>query len=224
MKSYELLIFIFLVILKLISCEKSLKKDFELKEPDILDQKIINGENAKKRYPFMIKVQILKEDGRTIAGNCGAAFISKNWAISAAHCFPKVMDGRLVRFSYGNFKRSDCQEIISIGDTQKLKTHENYDPETNEHDIALIKISHYDRCFDESFPRPNKFRSILRISNDTVGSSNDTERYNVAGWGIYDTKQKQTVSKKLQYTKIKFSSTVKSYLIRNFSFTNSEFF
>ena len=81
MKSYELLIFIFLVILKLISCEKLLKKDFELKEPDILDQKIINGDYAKKRYPFMIKVELLKEDGTT-AGNCGAAFISKNWAIS----------------------------------------------------------------------------------------------------------------------------------------------
>ena len=82
-----------------------------------------------------LKVEIPGQQGRT----CGAAFIDKKWAITAAHCFPKDANGTwnmsAVVLNYGGKSESVCTESVSIN-SSKIIIHENYYSATSENDIA----------------------------------------------------------------------------------------
>ncbi|XP_042286428.1 transmembrane protease serine 2 isoform X2 [Thunnus maccoyii] len=96
--------------------------------------RIVGGTEAVNgAWPWQVSLQI--NDHHL----CGGSIISSNWIVSAAHCFQdypnpgmwRVRSGgvSLIQMSSGNGKA-----------VQKIISHEKYDTNTHDNDIALLKL------------------------------------------------------------------------------------
>ncbi|XP_071128570.1 scavenger receptor cysteine-rich domain-containing protein DMBT1-like isoform X5 [Mytilus edulis] len=71
---------------------------------------------------------------------CGGTIINKHWILSAAHCFDGVLKSKItIRTGDHNHKRPDDYE--QEFDVEAILTHDQYDSDTYDNDIALVKIS-----------------------------------------------------------------------------------
>ncbi|XP_057677938.1 transmembrane protease serine 2 isoform X1 [Corythoichthys intestinalis] len=97
--------------------------------------RIVGGTEAVNgAWPWQVSLQI---SGRRHL--CGGSIISPYWILSAAHCFQQfsrpskwtVQSGDISLFQMRFNKGNKVSKIIS---------HEEYNPETNDNDIALLKL------------------------------------------------------------------------------------
>ncbi|KAE8630601.1 hypothetical protein XENTR_v10000889 [Xenopus tropicalis] len=104
-------------------------------------KRIIGGKNSVRGgWPWQVALRLKSShgDGRLL---CGATLISSCWVLTAAHCFKR----------YGNNTRS---YVIRVGDyhtlvpeeyeedmtIQQIIIHNDYRPDGNDYDIALIRL------------------------------------------------------------------------------------
>ncbi|KAK3588525.1 hypothetical protein CHS0354_014235 [Potamilus streckersoni] len=139
-------------------------------------EQIIGGMNAVPgANPWQVGVRINLD---FFASHwCGGTILSEYWILSAAHCFRKYgKDDIVVRAGdYNNKVYDDHEQEFKI---DVLITHERYDDDTVDYDIALIKI------------RPQDGRGI--VFNDYVQPAclpeSNTEyeagmKCHISGWG-----------------------------------------
>merc|ERR1712180_79556 len=116
------------------SCQCGVKKS----------RRIIGGsETEVNEYPWMI---VFANKTAEKQGGCGATLISDNWAVTASHCFFDA-SGKIDK------TEEDFSLVISLHDrttvTDELRQvlavseiilHPNYNWDTNDNDIALVKL------------------------------------------------------------------------------------
>ncbi|EZA52798.1 hypothetical protein DMN91_008804 [Ooceraea biroi] len=102
--------------------------------------RIINGTYTNiEVVPYQLSFML---DGKYA---CGAAIISTNWALTAAHCVRAGLGSEITVRSGSSFpyEHGTVHRVIDF------LIHEYYDPRTNDYDIALMKVSSpfiYDDC------------------------------------------------------------------------------
>nr|XP_006813580.1 PREDICTED: neurotrypsin-like [Saccoglossus kowalevskii] len=97
--------------------------------------RIVGGEQAEPgEWPWQVALQ-LKGSGHY----CGATVINEHYIISAAHCFERYgKDSFTVVVGDHDNEMPEGKE--QEYDIQCLTSHENYNSETTDNDIALIKV------------------------------------------------------------------------------------
>ncbi|XP_061596206.1 transmembrane protease serine 2 [Cololabis saira] len=94
--------------------------------------RIVGGAQAENgAWPWQVSLQF---NGRHM---CGGSIISADWILSAAHCFQEYSNPSGWKVFSGDVSLSRMR----FGDTvQRIINHENYDSNTNDNDIALLKL------------------------------------------------------------------------------------
>ncbi|XP_071626631.1 hypodermin-B-like isoform X1 [Temnothorax longispinosus] len=131
------------------------------------EQRIIKGLNTDiKLVPYMLS---LRRNGRHI---CGAAIINEEWAVTAAHCIETSEDPlKGVTLCSGS---SILYENCIVHNVTNFSIHENYDPNINDYDIAVIQVT-------PAFTYNDYTKAIDLPLNRHVSK----EWGIVCGWGFY---------------------------------------
>nr|CAD7443505.1 unnamed protein product [Timema bartmani] len=105
------------------------------KTNNLTHESILGGSRSDLgEYPFMLALEDQTHQF------CGASAIGKSWAITAAHCligFKESMKARDLELRAGSVIRHRGGSIHPV---KYFIIHHNYDPETQDEDIALLKV------------------------------------------------------------------------------------
>ncbi len=104
-------------------------------EPDDPRVTIVGGIPAvEDSWPWAAAIVFQREDG-SLFQYCGGSLIASDWVLTAAHC--EVQNGDQVIIG----RRDLRTEEGVVHDIDFVLTHNQYEPETNENDIALVKLA-----------------------------------------------------------------------------------
>lgn len=93
---------------------------------------IFHGNEAQP-WPWQVSIQTSR--GQHF---CGGSLISKNWILTAAHCSVQPGNDYVV---LGQYDRGSNNEDIQVKKISKVITHPNYNKQTTNNDVALLKLS-----------------------------------------------------------------------------------
>ncbi|CAL8364258.1 unnamed protein product [Lota lota] len=68
---------------------------------------------------------------------CGGTIISKDWILTAAHCFPEPSDPSTLSVYYGGILLS---QMFTRASVQRIIVHEDYNTDTDANDVALLRL------------------------------------------------------------------------------------
>ncbi|QEK52743.1 serine protease [Pedobacter aquae] len=114
------------------------------------------------------------------AGNqhfCGGSILSNTWILTAAHCVVGINANNL-KVHAGSSNQTNLLEGQYI-QASEIKIHPNYNPLTNDNDIALIRLSS-PLSFNENV-------NLIEYANDCNLPDNYLDPGNIAslsGWGL----------------------------------------
>ncbi len=138
-------------------------------------QRIIGGiEASSGNYPWIVSVQ--SSDGSHF---CGASLIDKQWVMTAAHCVPNTAasDIRVVVSEYNTAKVDQGEQIRNV---EKIIMHAQYNSETNDNDIALLKLK-----------TAATSEAVTRITPELMQGLKEGTALTVMGWGNLSTTGEQ---------------------------------
>ncbi|XP_045596680.1 transmembrane protease serine 6 [Procambarus clarkii] len=94
-------------------------------------QRIIGGRQARKgEWPWQVAIlNRLKE------AICGGTIIAPQWVLTAAHCIEKRLYVRMAEHDLTTHDQHEMEMRV-----EQAFEHPDYDPETLEHDLALLKL------------------------------------------------------------------------------------
>ncbi|KAL2078684.1 hypothetical protein ACEWY4_026369 [Coilia grayii] len=137
-----------------------------------LNQRIVGGHDASAgAWPWQVSLQLRGQHF------CGGSLITKDWVLSAAHCFYPSTNpaGLVVSLGRQSLTGTDTTEVSRTVNT--ITIHHKYDPVSFDNDIALLRLSSSVTFSD--YVRP----VCLAASNSTLDSGTKTW---VTGWGTID--------------------------------------
>jgi len=106
--------------------------------PDVQSiTRVIGGKDATRgSWPWQI---LLQYQGQ---GMCGGALVSPEWVVTAAHCvYGREEETDVHSIVVGEHDRTKREGSEATYQVDKIISHENYDQEAMNNDIAMIKLS-----------------------------------------------------------------------------------
>uniref|UniRef100_A0A8C3M927 Uncharacterized protein n=1 Tax=Geospiza parvula TaxID=87175 RepID=A0A8C3M927_GEOPR len=97
--------------------------------------RIVGGSNTEEgEWPWQVSLHFVG------AAYCGASVISKEWLVSAAHCFQgsKLADPRAWRAHLGMQMQGRAKFVAAV---PRIVVHEYYNSRNYDYDIALLQLS-----------------------------------------------------------------------------------
>ncbi|XP_035729179.1 serine protease hepsin-like [Vespa mandarinia] len=160
---------------------------------DYDEGRIVGGQQTSiHQHPYQVSVRF------NIRHICGGAIISNEWIVTAAHC----VEGSLVRYISIKAGISDLKMRGIMIRAKEIIVHENYNHQTSDYDIALIRL-------EKSLHFGHNMRPIsLAKTTDqyTAGS-----KAVVTGWGVL--RKNGVLSDKLREVRVPVVSNINcSYL------------
>lgn len=146
-----------------------------------MDNRIVGGMYTEiSKYPYQLSLEYL---GKHF---CGAALISPDWVITAAHCVDRLFIN-FISVRAGATREGEGGKVVRI--KEKL-THSRFDRSAIDYDIALLKLN---EPISEVYAKPIKLpREGLILKEGVIGE--------VTGWGA--TSETGSVSKQLRVTEV----------------------
>uniref|UniRef100_A0A671L990 Peptidase S1 domain-containing protein n=1 Tax=Sinocyclocheilus anshuiensis TaxID=1608454 RepID=A0A671L990_9TELE len=134
-----------------------------------LRDRIVGGENATaKAWPWQVSIHI-----NGSRHNCGGTLITKDWVLSAAHCFQSFVLSRVVIY-FGRLSQSSSNPNETNRTVSRIINHPKYGSPPYDNDIALIQLS-------SSVNFSEYIRSVCLAAAGSVFGGG-TESW-VTGWG-----------------------------------------
>ncbi|XP_053305300.1 acrosin-like [Spea bombifrons] len=142
---------------------------------DFRGSRVVGGKDAEPgNWPWVISIQEYRDDEYFHV--CGGVVLNNLWVLTAAHCFRDVGNEYYSwRLVFGTNQLSDMGAHAQIRTIKEKIEHENYDPDTESNDIALVRLDQtivFDK-FTQPACLPAK-QAILSKLDDCY----------VAGWGV----------------------------------------
>ncbi|XP_034034844.1 transmembrane protease serine 2 [Thalassophryne amazonica] len=165
------------VSLKCIECGQS---------PAAPSTRIVGGTDAAPgAWPWQVSLQINNQH------LCGGSIITLYWIVSAAHCFKKYNNPEIWRVQAGKLRLSEM-EHFSGNRVDKIIIHENFDRNTLNNDIALLKLA-------KALTFTEKIKPVC-LPNVGVDLSAGKQAW-ITGWGtIYSSGTKPNTLNQAQVT------------------------
>ncbi|XP_032363600.1 serine protease 33-like [Etheostoma spectabile] len=99
-----------------------------------LNTRIVGGQIALGgSWPWQVSLQ---SSGRHF---CGGSLINNGWVLTAAHCFPSIPADLTVYLGIQSLQGPNPNRVSRT--VTNVIRHPNYDPNTNDNDICLLKLS-----------------------------------------------------------------------------------
>ncbi|ROK56432.1 Serine protease 27 [Anabarilius grahami] len=101
-----------------------------------LSNRIVGGENATAgSWPWQVSIHVFGT-----SHNCGGTLITKDWVLSAAHCFQNFLLSDVVMY-FGRLNQSGSNPNEISRTARQIINHPNYNSSTFDNDIALVQLS-----------------------------------------------------------------------------------
>ncbi|XP_016101056.1 coagulation factor XI-like [Sinocyclocheilus grahami] len=101
-----------------------------------LSNKIAGGGGAKAGdWPWQVSIHVVG-----FGHNCGGSLITKDWVLSAAHCFQSVGVPETLMY-FGRLSQSGSNPFETNRTARQIINHPNYYNLSKDNDIALIELS-----------------------------------------------------------------------------------
>ncbi|KAI7803509.1 trypsin II-P29-like [Triplophysa rosa] len=135
-----------------------------------LNTKIVGGQDATSgSWPWQVSVTT------TSAGHfCGGGLISKNWVLSAAHCFKSTITSSIILY-FGRQSNTGSNPNQVSSRVRLVIKHPSYDESTENNDIALLELSSPVEFTNYIWP------ICLAATGSTFGAG--TKSW-ITGWGL----------------------------------------
>lgn len=133
--------------------------------------RIVGGTDAVSgAWPWQVSLQIR---GQHI---CGGSIISSRWILSAAHCFQSYSNPLSWTVMFGDVSLHRMALANQSKSVEKIISHEQYNSDTNDYDVALMKLSSPLNCSSTATVKP------VCLPNDGVDLSPERPAW-ITGWG-----------------------------------------
>uniref|UniRef100_A0A670ZMC1 Peptidase S1 domain-containing protein n=1 Tax=Pseudonaja textilis TaxID=8673 RepID=A0A670ZMC1_PSETE len=138
--------------------------------------RIVGGVDAMPgMWPWLVSIQIPSSHGPR--HSCGGSLLAEHWVLTAAHCFKtKKSSLHLWRIVVGATDLSKLPDDVQIHTVSKVVLHQDYNPLTEENDIALIEL--------DSPVTFNDYVQPACLPRVTMGSETNFTSCFATGWGI----------------------------------------
>ncbi|XP_034285942.1 zonadhesin-like [Pantherophis guttatus] len=138
--------------------------------------RIVGGVDAMPgMWPWLVSIQIPSSKGPR--HSCGGSLLAEHWVLTAAHCFKtKKSSLHLWRIVVGATDLSKLPDDVQTHTVSKVVLHQDYNPLTEENDIALIKL--------DSPVTFNDYVQPACLPRVTMGSETNFTSCFATGWGI----------------------------------------
>ncbi|XP_067234851.1 chymotrypsinogen A-like [Chanodichthys erythropterus] len=101
-----------------------------------LSDRIVGGENATAgSWPWQVSIHVIG-----FGHNCGGTLITKDWVLSAAHCFQNFGVSNTLMY-FGRLNQSSSNPKETSRTASRIIRHPNYNGSTFDSDIALIQLN-----------------------------------------------------------------------------------
>jgi len=138
---------------------------------------VVGGEAVDiEDYPWQVALVQAGNFTARSAQFCGGSIIDQEWILTAAHCLDQFTNANQIEIAYGISSLKESDNTINYIGVEAFYLHPNYNSQTQDNDIALIKL-------DGPIPLGAKVEVISYATSNH--SSLEVDGYNsfVTGWG-----------------------------------------